>query len=138
MKKKEFWFKLILWLVFTAVVPIVTIIDKYDMVKNGTIKYTGWAIIVIAIFTIVIMVMLGYILKAMKWSMFKQIVAGVRNVLIPLCLLFICAELIATNIANIKYILVVSIISESIGILVNPFPKWLWLKNISDLREALK
>lgn len=138
MKKSEFWGKLILWLIFAAVIPVVTIIDKYDMVKNGTIKYTGWAILVIAIITIVLMVMLGYVLKAMKWSMFKQIVSGIRNVLIPLAVLLVCAELIATNIANIKYILIVSIISESFAILVNPFPKWLYLKNISDLREALK
>ena len=57
MTKKEFWLKLILWLIFTAVIPIVTIIDRYDMIKNGTIKYTGWAIIVIAIVTVVVITM---------------------------------------------------------------------------------
>ena len=56
MKKKEFWSKLILWLFFAAVVPIITIVDKYDMVKNGTLKYTGWAIIIAVIVLIFLIV----------------------------------------------------------------------------------
>ena len=135
---KTFILRVILWLVFAGVVPIVCIIDKYDMIKNGTLKYTGWAIIVLAIITIIIMVVLGYYLKLMKWSMTKQIISGIRNVMIPLCLLFVGAGLIASNIENIRYILVVSIFSEAVAIPINPFPKWVYERNISDLKEALK
>lgn len=138
MTKKEFIIKFILWLIFVAVIPIVCIVDRYDLVKNNPLKYTGWGIIVIAILTIVAMVILGYFLKLMKWSMFKQVLAGIRNVLIPLGVLFVGAELIASNIENIKYILIFSMISEAIAIPLNPFPKWVYLKNISDLKEALK
>ena len=135
---KKFILRVLVWLVFVAVIPIVTIIDKYDMVKNGTLKYTGWGIIVLAIITVVVMVMLGYYLKTMKWSMTKQVIAGVRNVIIPLGLLFIGAGLIASNIENIRYILIVSIISEAIAIPINPFPQWVYEKNITDIKEALK
>lgn len=138
MNWKKFTIKLILWLIFVAVIPIIAIVDRYDLVKNSPLKYTGWGIIVIAIITIVLMVMLGYVLKLMKWSMFKQIVSGVRNVIIPLCLLYIGSGLIANNVENIKFILIVTIISEFAGIIVNPFPKYIYEKNLSDIKEALK
>lgn len=138
MKKKEFWIKLILWLFFAAAVPIMTIVDKYDMIKNGTLKYTGWAILVFIIAFIFITVICGYISKIFKWSMALQIFNGVRLVLVPLLFALIGVDLIVSNIENVKYILVVSFISEAIAIPLNPFPKWLYMKNISDLREALK
>lgn len=138
MKKKEFWIKLILWLFFAAVVPIMAIVDKYDMIKNGTLKYTGWAILVFIIAFIFITVICGYISKIFKWSMPLQIFNGVRLVLVPLLFVLIGVDLIVSNIANVKYILVVAFISEAIAIPLNPFPKWLYMKNISDLREALK
>ena len=138
MKKKEFWLKLILWLFFSAVVPIMAIVDKYDMVKNGTLKYTGWAIIVFIIAFVFITVICGYIAKIFKWSMALQIFNGVRLVLVPLLFALIGVELIVNNIDNVKYILVVAFISEAIAIPLNPFPKWLYMKNISDLKEALK
>lgn len=138
MKKKEFFIKLILWVFFAAAVPIMAIVDKYDMIKNGTLKYTGWAIIVFIIAFIFISVICGYIGKIFKWSMPLQIFNGVRLVLVPLFFMLIGVDLIVSNIANVKYILVVSLISEAIAIPLNPFPKWLYMKNISDLREALK
>ncbi len=138
MKKKEFFIKLILWLFFAAAVPIMTIVDKYDMIKNGTLKYTGWAILVFIIAFIFIAVICSYISKIFKWSMALQIFNGVRLVLVPLLFMLIGVDLIVSNIANVKYILVVSFISEAIAIPLNPFPKWLYMKNISDLREALK
>lgn len=138
MKKKEFWIKLILWLFFAAAVPIMAIVDKYDMIKNGTLKYTGWAILVFIIAFILVVVVCGYISKIFKWSMGLQIFNGVRLVLIPLAFILIGVDLLVNNIDNIKYILVISFISESIAIPLNPFPKWLYMKNISDLREALK
>lgn len=138
MKKKEFCIKLILWLFFAAFVPIMTVVDKYDMVKNGTLKYTGWAILVFAIAFIFVVVICGYIAKIFKWSMALQIFNGVRLVLVPLLFMLFGVDLVVNNIENIKFILVVAFISEAIAIPLNPFPKWLYMKNISDLREALK
>lgn len=138
MKKKEFCIKLILWLFFAWIVPILTIVDKYDMVKNGTLKYTGWGILAFIISFIFVIVICGYIAKIFKWSMGLQIFNGVRLVLVPLFFMLIGVDLIVNNIDNVKFILVVSFISEAIAIPLNPFPKWLYMKNITDLREALK
>lgn len=138
MSWKKFTIKLILWLIFVAVIPIMAIVDKYDLVKNGTLKYTGWGIIVGVIAFVVIMVVLGYILKLIKWSMTKQVLTGVMIVIVPLIFLLILTDLITKNIENIKYILIVSIISEAIAIPINPFPRMIYEKNISDLKEAFK
>lgn len=138
MSWKRFAIQLILWLVFVAVIPIISIVDKYDLIKNGTLKYTGWGIIVGVILFVTIMVILGYILKLIKWSMTKQILTGAMIVVVPLIFLFILTDLITKNIDNIKYILIVSIISESIAIPLNPFPRMIYEKNIKDLKEAFK
>ena len=138
MNWKKFTIRLILWLVFVAIIPIITIVDKYDLVKNGTLKYTGWGIIVGVILFIVVMVVLGYILKLMKWSMLKQMITGIMIVIVPLIFLFMLTDLIANHVANIKYILIVCTISEFIAIPLNPFPQMIYEKNIQDLREALK
>lgn len=138
MNWKKFTVKLILWLVFSAVIPIIAIANKYDFVKDGKTKYTGWAIISGVIAFIVVMVALRYILRLLKWSMTKQIISGVMLVIVPLFFLFILSDLIANNIQSIKYILVVSMISEFVAIPLNPFPKMLWEKNIQDIKEALK
>lgn len=138
MSWKKFTIQLILWLLFVAVVPIASIVDKYDLVKNGTLKYTGWGIIVGVILFVVVMVILGYILKLIKWSMTKQILTGVMIVIVPLIFLLVLTDLITKNIDNIKYILIISIISESIAIPLNPFPRMIYEKNIKDLKEAFK
>lgn len=138
MSWKKFTIQLILWLVFSAVIPIIAIANKYDFVKDGDAKYTGWAIIAGVIAFISIMVALRYVLRLLKWSMTKQIISGVMLVIVPLIFLFILTDLITNNIGNIKYILVVSIISEFIAIPINPFPKMIWEKNIQDIKEALK
>lgn len=138
MNWKNFTIRLILWLVFCAVIPIIAIAHKYDFVKEGTTKYTGWAIIAGFIAFIAVMVGLRYILKLLKWSMTKQIISGVMLVIIPLVFLLVLTDLIASNIQNIKYILLVAIFSEFIAIPINPFPKMVYEKNIKDLKEAFK
>lgn len=135
---KTFTIRLILWLIFVAVVPIMSIVDKYDLVKNGTLQYTGWGIIVWVILFVVAMAILGYILKIMKWSMTKQILTGIMIVILPLTFLFFMTDLIVNHIGNIKYILIVCIISEFIAIPLNPFPQMIYEKNIKDIKDILK
>ena len=138
MNWKKFSIQLILWLVFSAVIPIIAIANKYDFVKEGKTKYTGWAIIAGVVVFVVIMVALRYILRLLKWSMTKQVITGIMLVIVPLCFLFMMVDLISANIQNIKYILVVSIFSEFVAIPLNPFPKMIWEKNVQDIKEALK
>ena len=138
MNWKSFTVRLILWLLFVAVIPILTIIDKYDLVKNGAFKYTGWGIIAWIIVFVVGMAVLCYILKLIKWSMTKQMITGIMVVILPLIFLLGLTDLIATHVGNIKYILIVSLISEFIAIPLNPFPKMIYEKNIKDIKEALK
>lgn len=138
MNWKNFTVRFILWLLFVAVVPIITIVDKYDLVKNSPLKYTGWGIIAWVIVFVVIMVILSYVLKIMKWSMTKQVLTGIMVVIVPLIFLLGLTNMIANNVANIKYILIVSAISEFIAIPLNPFPKMIYEKNIKDIKEALK
>lgn len=138
MNWKTFTIRLVLWLLFVAIIPIISIVDKYDLVKNSPLKYTGWGIIAWIILFVVGMAVLCYILKLIKWSMTKQMITGIMVVILPLVFLLGLTDLIATHVGNIKYILIVSIISEFIAIPLNPFPKMIYEKNIKDIKEALK
>lgn len=138
MNWKKFTIQLILWLIFVAVIPIIAIAHKYEFTKKGTMKFTGAGIIAGVVVFIVVMVGFFYILKLFKWSMIKQIITGIMIVITPLMFLLSLTDLIANNIQNIKYVLIVSIISEFIAIPLNPIPRMIYEKNIKDIKEAFK
>lgn len=139
MTKKEFWTRFILWFLIAFGTPIAIICYEYKLIKPGTeYKFTGWGLIVSIIIFISLFVVLGYILQALKWSMTKQVLNGIRQVVLPILFLYMISNIIAANIEKIKIILTVTLIGEVIAIPINPFPKWLWLKNINDLKMALK
>lgn len=138
MTKKQFWSKFAIWSILAVVVPIVSIAIKYDLLGKGKLKFTGWGIIALLILFIFVTVLLGYFLKLLKWSMTKQILQGVRNVLVPIFFIFLGCELIANNIENIKVILLITLISEAAAIPFNPFPQWLYLKNRQEMVDIVK
>lgn len=139
MSKKEFWIRFFFWIIFAFGVPIAIIAYEYQVIDaHSEYQLTGWGLIIAIILFIGAFVILGYLLQALQWSWVKQILGGVRNAILPLAFLYLITSVIATNIEKLQIILSVSLISEIIAIPLNPFPKWLWLKNIKDLKKALK
>lgn len=138
MSKKKFWIEFALWTILAVIVPIIIIASRYDLVKDNPSKYTGWGIIVIGIIAVFLFVLIGYVVKLMKWSLFKQVLSGFRAVVLPLIILYMLTSVIASNIENIRFVIFFIGVSEFIATFVNPFPEYIYRKNIADLKEALK
>ena len=138
MSKKQFWGKFAVWVVLAVVIPIVAIAWRYDLFGKSKLRFTGWGIIALLVLFIFLMVLLGYFLKLLKWSMPKQVLSGIRNISVPLLFIFFGCGLIANNIENIKVILLITLVSETIAIPFNPFPQWLYLKNREEIVSSVK
>lgn len=138
MTKKEFTSKLIAWLLVAVVAPFAIIAWKYDLFGGGKSKFTGWALIALVILGILAFVLIGYVLKLIKWSMWKQVLGGIRNIILPLVLLYFGCNLIAENIVTLRTTILMITICEMIAIPINPFPKWIYERNKQELIDTIK
>lgn len=129
-EKKIFITKIILWSIFSCVIPVAFIGWRYDLFKKvGTLQLSGWGLFAIVIIFIFLKTLVKYIkLGFIEWSMTKQILNGITKILIPLCTLLLVCLGIKSNINYFIQALSLVILSEAIAIPINPFPKWVWEK----------
>ena len=131
MNKKIFLVRILLWSLFSCVIPVGFIAWRYDLFdKVGKVQLSGWGLIAIIIIFAFLYVLTKYIRAGfVEWSMTKQIVDGVVKVLIPLgALLALCISLRNSLDIFIQALSCV-LLSEVIAIPINPFPQWVWEKS---------
>lgn len=102
-----------------------------------TIQINLWSIIAIIILGTVISTIAYYSVAALKTKFFwwKQIVVGFIKVILPLVILYAITSWLATNVAVLKEVLLITIGFEAIAIIVNPFPQWCFENNVEGLVE---
>lgn len=123
---QKFWVKFAFWMVFALIIPVAFIIWRFDLFKTiSAVQFGGWGVIAVIIIATFAVVCLKYVNKGMiRWSMTKQIVQGVCKVTIPLLAFYWMLNSISSNTAVFLQALAVVIVSETIAIPLNPFPKW--------------
>lgn len=130
-EKTNFVVRIILWALFSCVIPVVFIGWRYNLFsKVGGLQLSGWGLIAIVIIFVFLYVVVKYIRAGfIEWSMTKQIINGICRVVIPLgALLLICISL-KNNLDIFIQALSCVLVSEIIAIPLNPFPKWVWEKS---------
>lgn len=147
---KKFWIQFSLFLVFSLVIPISFIAIRFKLFSTtkqiNTI--TVWAVIAICILFLVVSLMIKVYLDGMKtrYSLLKQILQGFVRVILPVaaCLILVIfmkrvliesKEAMLKGLENMYQVLLVSLVSESIAIVVNPLPKWSFDNNVEGLAE---
>ena len=129
-KKSVFITRVVVWLLFACIIPVIFIGWRFAIFeKAGSLQLSGWGIIAIIIVAVTLYVIIKYIRAGfIGWSWTKQIINGVVRVILPLgVLLAICISL-QNNIKVFIQALSVVLVSEAVGIFVNPFPEWVWEK----------
>lgn len=129
--KKLFAIRVILWSLFSCVIPVSFIAWRYNLFdKVGKVQLTGWGLVAIIIITAFIYVFARYIRAGfVEWSMFKQILDGVVKIVIPLCALLALCVSLKNSLELFIQALSCVIFSEVIAIPLNPFPQWIWEKS---------
>ena len=135
--------RLIIWIGCTFVCPILLIMSKFDVfkkvpVEDGMkIQFNGWEIVIALIITIGIFYILKYVLSAMTFNFVSQVISGFINLILWLILALALVGTIAKFQEQFKFILTWSIVSCSVGVVINPLPRWSYLRKTKDIANSI-
>ena len=132
--------RLVLWIGCTFVCPICLIMSKFKVFekKEGdVIQFNGWSIIIVLIVGIGVFYLLKYILKAMTFNYISQIISGFISLILWLILAYLLVGTIAKFQEEMKWILKWYILSASIGVLMNPLPRWSYNRKNKDIAVSI-
>lgn len=130
MNKKIFTVRIILWTLFSCVLPVLFIGWRYSLFKKvGALQLSGWGLIGIIIIFVFLRTLVRYIRAGfIEWSMFKQVLNGITKIILPLGVVLAVAIAIRNNLDYFIQALSVVLLLEAIAIPINPFPQWIWVK----------
>lgn len=132
--------RLILWIGCTFVCPIVLILVKFkafERIDGEKLKFNGWAIVIALIVTIGVFYILKYILSAMTFNYIAQLISGFMHIVLWLILGLILVDTICKYQEQIKWILTWSICSCSVGVAINPLPRWSYNRKNKDIAASI-
>jgi hypothetical protein len=125
-KRFWFWSRFTVWFLLSVVTPSAIIVTQYDIFseRESTTKITGWGLIAL--------IGLGggvfYIVKSLSdashnpWV--EGMVKGFTFGILPLMGIYLLTGIIAHNLEKIRIIVLVTMISESIALPINPLPQY--------------
>lgn len=133
--------RLVIWIGCTFVCPIVFILQKFQVFEKvegvEKIKFNGWFIVIGLIVAIGVFYVLKYVLSAMTYNYISQLLSGFIHLILWLILIRLGIDLIVKFQEQFKYILNMSIITCSIGVAINPLPRWSYNRKNKDIANAL-
>jgi hypothetical protein len=109
----------------------------FEKVEGDKIQFNGWAIIIILIVGIGLFYLLKYILKAMTYNYVSQIINGFITLVLWLILAYLLVDYISKFKEEIEWILKWYILSASLGVLINPLPRWSYNRKNKDIAVTL-
>lgn len=139
MSKKEFWIRTSVWVVFALLVPLGFICWRYNLfVTINNVSFSGGGILGVVLLIIFLHVLFKYINSGMVgFSYTKQILNGVAKLIVPLVSVLLVVIAVRNSLDYFIQALGVTIISETIAIPVNPFPKWVHEKTQGEYESML-
>lgn len=123
--KKIFWVRLIAWITFAVILPVLFIIFRFEVFGAQKTTIGFWGLVVICIILTFIISMLNYVVKAMPYSMVAQCINGLIKLILPLVIILIISIAIKNAIEVFIQALGVVIACEAVAIPMNPMPKWI-------------
>ena len=125
--KSVFWTRFLLWFIFACGLPFAFIIWRFKLYETiSSIQLGGWGIVAIIIAAVFALTVIKYVKIALnaRYSMLGQCLGGACKILLPLLVFLAILYSIRDNINVMIQVLTIIIISEAIGIPLNPLPKW--------------
>lgn len=139
MNKKEFWIRLILYVIFGGIIPFVFLVWRFNLFgKVSSISIGGWGIVAIVFVAIFFARLFKAVRKGLPYSIWTQILDGIIKVLIPLAVAAVVVYLFKDLTMQIFQFLMVVIISEMVAIPINPLPKWIHDNKIEQDNDNTK
>ena len=145
-KHAVFWARMTSWIGVSCVAPITVFATKFGLfekekyapvydelgnVVNATPPaLNGWGIVSCFIVGFTLVSILKEVIKAYTgYSLIKQFLTGVVQSIIPLVIGFAVCYFLDGVLDNVRYCLLVLIITKLVAVPLNPLPKWRYEKN---------
>lgn len=126
MSKKLLIVRTILFVLFGCLIPFGFIAFRYGIFKApSNLTFSGIGVFAIIIVIAFALYIANAIKRAMPFSIVSQIITGLLYVIVPLVCFYCLLNAIRSTIDIFLNCLIVTIISESIAIIVNPIPQLL-------------
>lgn len=139
MSKKEFWIRLILYILFGGLIPFIFLVWRFNLFgKVSSISIGGWGIVAIIFIAIFFAKLFKAVREGLPYSIWTQILDGIVKVIIPLVAVAISVYLFKDLMMQIFQFLMVVIICELVAIPVNPIPKWANSNRIEQENNSTK
>lgn len=139
MTKKEFWIRFPIYVLFGVIIPVVFLIVRFDLFSQiNSVSIGGWGIVVILFICIFFSSVMTNIEKGLQFSFFKQMMTGLRKIIIPLIAIAFVIYYMQDCMKELFQFLLVCIASETIAIIVNPLPKWTNENKIEQDKQNLQ
>lgn len=138
--RQRFWLMFALWSAFSCVIPVAYIVWRYDLFTEvSRIQFGGWGLVAVVIVAAFAYAVLKYVKRGMaKWSMAKQVIAGIMKVIVPLLALFFAIKAIQDSIDAFLQALGAVIACEAVAIPLNPLPKWAYEQSRGATEDAIE
>ena len=130
--KTIFITRAVLWCIFAGILPFSFIAWRYGLFKGeSSLKLSGWGLFAIVLAAVFIISLCKYIYKGMQpGTMAKQCAKGAVSIILPLVVFYLIVWGIEQNITLFKQALGCVILCELVAIPINPFPAWVYKRQI--------
>ena len=133
---KSFVIRLVLYVIFGAVIPFAFLIWRFDLfsTKEGktAIVASGWGLIAICFLAIFFIKMLKAIRKGMIFSVYTQIIDSITKTFIPLLIVIAVIYFVGNIQKELFQFLIVLFICNIPAQIINPIPRWSYENKIEE------
>lgn len=133
---KSFVIRLVLYIIFGAVIPFAFLIWRFDLfsTKEGkaAIVASGWGLIAICFLAIFFIKMLKAIRKGMIFSVYTQIIDAITKTFIPLLIIIAVIYFVGNIQKELFQFLIVLFICNIPAKIIDPIPRWAYENKIEE------
>jgi hypothetical protein len=138
-KKKEFWTKFALYVLFAAIIPLMFLVWRFNLFgRTSKIQIGGWGLFALIFLGVFVTKTIKIVRMGLPYSLVTQILEGIVKVLIPLGIAALCAFYLQNAMKQLFQFLCLTFVCEAVAIVVNPLPKWLHEHQLDEQKNTLK
>lgn len=139
MNNKQFWGRLVLYVLFGALIPVAFLIWRFNLfTKTEAITIGGWGLVAVIFIAVFFMKTMKSVERGLEFSIGVQCLNGVRTIVLPLIIAAFCVYYMQDVMEQLFQFLCVVIACELVAIPVNPFPQWNYEHGIEQEENRLK
>lgn len=125
MSKKMFWIRLLAYILVGGLVPLAFIAIRFDLFqKVSTLSLSGWSLIFIVFTSVFFIKLVKGVKEGLPFSYGVQVLNGLYRVIIPMLMVAFILNAMKDSMDKVIQLFVIAIPCEMIAILVNPIPTW--------------